>query len=157
VLARQIDADYAGRTLTLVVVLKGAAIFAADLARRLTIDTRFEFVAASSYGKGTRSSGAVALASVDTLDIAGRDVLVVEDIVDSGLTCRTLMEALHRRRPASLALCTLLHKQIGTTVVEIRYTGFAIPDRFVVGYGMDCAERYRSLPDICVLSLAGRS
>lgn len=134
-------------------MLKGAAIFAADLARRLTIDTRLEFVAASSYGKETRSSGTAALTSVDMLDIAGRDVLIVEDIIDSGLTSRTLIEALHQRGPASLALCTLLHKRVLKTAVEIRYIGFDIPDRFVVGYGMDVAERYRNLPDIRVLPL----
>jgi hypoxanthine phosphoribosyltransferase len=110
-------------------------------------------VAASSYGKETRSSGTVALASVDTLDLARRDVLVVEDIIDSGLTCRTLLDALRLRAPASLALCTLLHKQAAKTAIEIRYTGFDIPDRFVVGYGMDHAECYRNLPDISVLTL----
>jgi hypoxanthine phosphoribosyltransferase len=135
-------------------VLKGAAIFAADLARRLTIATRFEFVSASSYGAETRSSGTVGLSAVGTLDLSGRDVLVVEDIVDSGLTCRTLIEALRQRGPASLALCTLLHKQVADTAADIRYTGFDIPNRSVVGYGLDYAERYRNLPDICVLSLA---
>jgi len=153
-LARQIDADYAGRHLTLVVVLKGAMVFAADLVRRLTIPVTIEFVSASSYGAATRSSGNVALGAPDTIELAGRDTLIVEDIVDSGLTCRALIESSRQRGPASLALCTLLRKQIaGAAPIDISYTGFTIPDRFVVGYGMDYAERYRNLPDICVLNL----
>jgi hypoxanthine phosphoribosyltransferase len=133
-------------------VLKGAAIFAADLVRQLTTPIAMEFVTASSYGQEVRSSGSVRLATPDTLDLAGRDVLVVEDIVDSGLTYRRLMEALSRFHPGSLALCTLLHKQqVAPAAVDIRYTGFEIPNLFVVGYGMDYAERYRNLPDICAL------
>jgi hypoxanthine phosphoribosyltransferase len=155
-LARQIDADYDGRHLTLVVVLKGAMIFAADLVRRLTIPVTIEFVTAASYGDAQRSSGKVALGADDTIDLAGRDVLIVEDIVDSGLTCCALIDSLRPRGPASLALCTLLRKQVaGAVPIDIRYTGFTIPDRFVVGYGMDYAERYRNLPDICVLKLDG--
>jgi hypoxanthine phosphoribosyltransferase len=154
-LAREIDADYRGRALTLVVVLKGAAIFGADLARQLTIPVAMEFVTASSYGTEVRSSGSVRLATPETLDLAGRDVLVVEDIVDSGLTYRRLMETLSRFGPASLALCTLLHKEVARAGVDIRYAGFEIPNLFVVGYGMDYGERYRNLPDIRVLALPG--
>jgi hypoxanthine phosphoribosyltransferase len=150
-LAREIDADYRGRTLTLVVVLKGAAIFAADLVRQLTIPIGIEFVTASSYGREVRSSGQVRLATPETLDLAGRDVLVIEDIVDSGLTYHRLLETLGQFAPASLALCTLLKKQVARPTVEIRYTGFDIPNLFVIGYGMDYAERYRNLPDIRVL------
>ena len=141
--------------LTLVVVLKGAAIFAADLVRQLTIPLTMEFVTASSYGKEVRSSGSVNLATPETLDLCGRDVLVVEDIVDSGLTYHRLMETLGQFAPASLALCTLLRKQVDRATVDVRYTGFEIPNLFVVGYGMDYGERYRNLPEICALSLAG--
>jgi hypoxanthine phosphoribosyltransferase len=154
-LAHEIDVDYRGRALTLVVVLKGAAIFAADLMRQLTTPVAVEFITASSYGREVRSSGSVRVATPETLDLVGRDVLVVEDIVDSGLTYRRLMETLGQFSPASLALCTLLQKQATRTTVEIRYAGFEIPNQFVVGYGMDYAERYRNLPDICVLNLPG--
>jgi len=141
----------------LVVVLKGAAIFAADLMRRLTVPVRVEFVTAASYGAEARSSGRVDLTPPKTLDLAGHDVLVVEDIIDSGLTCRTLLADLRRREPARLALCTLLHKEVGRSAVDIRYTGFDIPDKFVVGYGMDYAERYRNLPDIRVLAFSAEA
>jgi hypoxanthine phosphoribosyltransferase len=152
-LAREIDVDYRGRMLTLVVVLKGASIFAADLMRRLTIPVTVEFITAASYGREVRSSGSIKVATLKTLDLAHRDVLVVEDIVDSGLTYRRLMETLSEFAPASLALCTLLHKQVARTTVDIRYAGFEVPNLFVVGYGMDYAERYRNLPDISVLAL----
>jgi hypoxanthine phosphoribosyltransferase len=154
-LAREIDADYRGRALTLLVVLKGAAIFAADLMRQLTTPAAIEFITASSYGRQVRSSGSVRIATPETLDLTGRDVLVVEDIVDSGLTYRRLMDTLSQFAPASLALCTLLQKQVARPTVDIRYAGFEIPNLFVVGYGMDYAERYRNLPDICVLTLPG--
>lgn len=158
VLARQIDADYCGRAVTLVVVLKGAAIFAADLMRRLTIPVAVGFVTASSYGETTQSSGTVRLDGTDRLDLAGRDVIVVDDIVDSGLTGRRLLARLQRHGPATLALCALLHKPCRTIgAVDIRYLGFAIPDRFVVGYGMDHAERYRNLPGIYVLHPGGQT
>jgi hypoxanthine phosphoribosyltransferase len=152
-LAREIDVDYRGRSLTLVVVLKGGAIFAADLMRQLTIPVAVEFITASSYAREVRSSGSVRVATPETLDLAGRDVLVIEDIIDSGLTYRRLMETLARFAPASLALCSLLRKQVGRPTVDVRYVGFEIPNSFVVGYGMDYAERYRNLPDISVLTL----
>lgn len=128
-------------------------IFAADLMRRLTAPVAVEFISASSYGREVRSSGSVRVATPETLDLAGRDVLVIEDIVDSGLTYRRLMETLGQFGPASLALCALLRKQAARPTVDIRYTGFEIPNMFVVGYGMDYGERYRNLADICVLSL----
>jgi len=135
------------------VVLKGAAVFAADLARRLTIPVRIEFVSAASYGPATQSAGTVAINGHAALDIAGRDAILIEDIVDTGLTTRTLLDRLQTLGPARLDLCALLHKP-GRTVepVAIRYKGFEIPDRFVVGYGMDYAERYRNLPDVRVLT-----
>jgi hypoxanthine phosphoribosyltransferase len=135
------------------VVLKGAAVFAADLARRLTIPVQIEFVRAASYGAATQSAGNVAVDGDAALDIAGREVLLVEDIVDTGLTTRALLDRLHTLGPARLDLCALLHKPSRTVApVAIRYKGFEIPDRFVVGYGMDYAERYRNLPNVCVLT-----
>jgi hypoxanthine phosphoribosyltransferase len=152
-LARRIDADCHGKRLTLVVVLKGAAVFAADLMRALTIPFRLEFVTASSYRERTRSSGRVALGALDAIDIAGRDVLVVEDILDTGLTSTALIERLARSRPASLALCALLDKRNGRAPeLPVAYAGITIPDEFVVGYGMDYAERYRNLRGVYTLS-----
>lgn len=121
--------------------------------RELAIPVAVEFITASSYGREVRSSGSVKVATPESLDLTGRDVLVIEDIVDSGLTYRRLMETLGQFQPASLALCALLHKQVARTTVDIRYAGFEIPNRFVVGYGMDYGERYRNLPDIRVLTL----
>jgi hypoxanthine phosphoribosyltransferase len=152
-LARRIERDYAGRSVTLLVVLKGAAIFAADLLRELALPATIEFIGASSYGAETRSSGRVALRGLGRIDLRGRDVILLEDIVDSGLTARKLMNRLRRRGPVSLALCTLLRKRIANGVpVTIAYQGFEIPDRFVVGYGMDYAERYRNLRGVYILS-----
>lgn len=133
-------------------VLKGAAVFAADLMRALTIPFRLEFVTASSYRERTRSSGQVALGALDAIDIAGRDVLVVEDILDTGLTSTALIERLARSRPASLALCALLDKRNGRApALPVAYTGITIPDEFVVGYGLDFDNYYRNLPDIVTL------
>lgn len=148
-LARRIDADYPGVPLCLVVVLKGAFVFAADLARRLATPATIEFVAASSYARGTRPSAGVVLSGADGLDLAGRHVLVVEDILDTGQTGATLVAALRRREPASLALCALLRKPgAGAGEVPAAYVGFDIRRDFVVGYGMDYAQRYRDLPGI---------
>ena len=155
-LARQISEDHRGEPLTLVIVLKGATVFAADLMRRIETPFVIDFVRASSYGKAARSSGTVALGDeVRRLDIAGHDVIVVEDIVDSGLTITALVAALEKLGPKSLDVCALLHKHVaGAKPVTIRYKGFDIPDEFVVGYGMDYAERYRNLPGVCRLTLA---
>src|SRR5579883_798848 len=139
-LARAIDADYRGRSVTLVVVLDGAFIFAADMVRHLTVPVSLAFVRARSYGAATRSSGWVQVSGLAALDLAGRDLILVEDIVDSGLTARTL------------ALCALLHKKNGGASPALaRYLGFTVPDRFVVGYGMDYAGRYRNLPGVYAL------
>lgn len=148
-LAGQIAEDHRGAPLTLVIVLKGATIFAADLMRQIGIPFVIDFVRAASYGKAAQSSGTVALSDEALLDIAGHHVIVVEDIVDTGLTMAALLAALRRLGPTSLDVCTLLHKHVDTAnPVEIRYKGFDIPDAFVVGYGMDYAERYRNLPGV---------
>ena len=152
-LARQIEHDYRGREPMLLVVLKGAAFFATDLMRQIEIASTIEFIGAASYGAATRSSGKVALRGLDRIDLHGRDVILVEDIVDSGLTAQALLNRLHRRAPASLALCALLRKRVANAVpVTIAYQGFEIPGRFVVGYGLDYAERYRNLRGIYTLS-----
>ncbi|HEX3863472.1 MAG TPA: hypoxanthine phosphoribosyltransferase [Stellaceae bacterium] len=159
-LARQIDADYRNATrehpLCLIAVLKGACIFAADLMRHLTVPVTLEFIAASSYGKGTRSSGAVALDGVARLDIAARPVLVLDDILDTGLTIAVILDRLRALGPASLELCMLLRKPAdGRPDLPVRYVGFDIPAEFVVGYGMDHAERHRNLRGIYKLILSG--
>ena len=148
-LAGQITDDHRGAPLTLVIVLKGATIFAADLMRQIGIPFVIDFVRASSYGQAARSSGTVALSDEARLDIAGQHVIVVEDIVDTGLTISALVAAIEQLGPASLDVCALLHKRAaGAREVDIRYKGFDIPDQFVVGYGMDYAERYRNLPGV---------
>ena len=156
-LGRTIDADYRDRPLVLVVVLKGACVFVADLMRRITIPFALDFIAASSYGKGTRSSGTVALGGLDQLDrldIGGRHALVIEDILDTGLTSAAILDALRQRGPASLGLCALLRKPAAAALdLPVAYVGFDIPDNFVVGYGMDHAERYRNLPAVYRLAL----
>jgi len=148
-LARRINADYRDRQLGLVVVLKGAMVFTADLLRRLDIPVTLDFVSASSYGAATRSSGHVGLAGLDRLDIAGRDVLVIEDILDTGRTSAAILDRLQGQGAASLGLCALLRKPGATALtLPVRYVGFDIADDFVVGYGMDYAERYRNLRGI---------
>jgi hypoxanthine phosphoribosyltransferase len=155
-LARRIDADYEGKPLSLVVVLKGACVFAADLMRQITIPFTIDFIAAASYGARTRSSGQVALSGLDGLDLAGRHVLVVEDILDTGRTSAGILDRLRLGGPASLALCTLLRKPAAAALdLPVGYAGFDIPDDFVVGYGMDYAERYRNLRGIHRLILDG--
>lgn len=149
----EISADYQGRDLLLVGVLKGAVFFMADLMRRLTVPCEIDFMAISSYGAATDSSGVVRILKDLDINIAGRDVLVVEDIIDSGLTLSYLMRNLRARRPASLEICSLLTKPERREIdVPVKYVGFEIPNRFVVGYGLDYAERYRNLPYIGVLS-----
>ena len=152
-LAAQIDADYAGRELLLVGVLKGAVMVMADLARAIRLPVQMDWMAISSYGSGTKSSGVVRILKDLDTDICGRHVLVVEDIIDSGLTLSWLMGNLRSREPASLQVCVLLRKpgadQMG---VEVAYTGFDIGDEFVVGYGLDYAEKYRNLPFVGTLA-----
>jgi tRNA(Ile)-lysidine synthase len=151
-LARNVDADYAGRELLLVGVLKGAVMVMADLARALTVATSMEFMAVSSYGSSTSSSGVVRILKDLDRDIAGLDVLVVEDVIDSGLTLSWLLRNLRSRQPASVEVLTLLRKPEAAQVqVPVRYVGFDIPSVFVVGYGLDYAERYRDLPYVGTL------
>ena len=152
-LAAQIDADYAGRELLLVGVLKGAVMVMADLARAIRLPVQMDWMAISSYGSGTRSSGVVRILKDLDADICGRHVLVVEDIVDSGLTLSWLMGNLRSREPASLQVCVMLRKPGAAEMgVEVAYTGFDIADEFVIGYGLDYAERYRNLPFIGTLA-----
>ncbi len=151
-LARRLDADYAGRELLLVGVLKGAFVLIADLARHLTVPVSIDFMAVSSYGSSTRTSGVVRILKDLDIDIEGRNVLLVEDIVDSGLTLNYLLRNLRSRRPASLEVLALLTKPSQQRVdLPIRYQGFAVPNVFVVGYGLDFAELYRNLPFIATL------
>jgi hypoxanthine phosphoribosyltransferase len=148
-LAKEIDADFHGREPMLVGVLKGAAMFMSDLARALERPSTMEFMAVSSYGSGTQTSGVVRILKDLDRDIAGQDVLIVEDIIDSGLTLSWLLKNLRSRNPASIAIVTLLRKPEAVKVdVDVRYVGFDIPNEFVVGYGLDYAERYRDLPYI---------
>jgi hypoxanthine phosphoribosyltransferase len=151
-LGEQISADYAGRDLLLVGVLKGAVFFMADLMRNLSIACEIDFMAISSYGASTDSSGVVRILKDLDINIEGRDVLVVEDIIDSGLTLSYLMRNLEARAPATLEVCALLTKPERREIeVPVRYVGFEIPNRFVIGYGLDFAERYRNLPFVGVL------
>jgi hypoxanthine phosphoribosyltransferase len=151
-LGEEISTDYAGRDLLLVGVLKGAVFFMADLMRNLTIPCEIDFMAISSYGVATDSSGVVRILKDLDINIEGRDVLVVEDIIDSGLTLSYLIRNLEAREPASLEVCSLLTKPDRREIdVPVRYVGFEIPNRFVIGYGLDFAERYRNLPYVGVL------
>jgi len=151
-LGDEISGDYEGRDLLLVGVLKGAVFFMADLMRNLTIPCEIDFMAISSYGDSTDSSGVVRILKDLDINIESRDVLVVEDIIDSGLTLSYLMRNLEAREPASLEICALLTKPERREIdVPVRYVGFEIPNRFVIGYGLDFAERYRNLPYVGVL------
>ena len=151
-LADELRAQYVGKDLVLVGVLKGAIMFLTDLARALRLPLEMDFMAVSSYGNATQSSGVVRITKDLDGSIEGRNVLVVEDIVDSGMTLRYLMENLRGRNPASLRVCTLLNKRVERKAdVAVDLVGFEIPDRFVVGYGLDYAENYRNLPYIGVL------
>jgi hypoxanthine phosphoribosyltransferase len=153
-LGRSIASDYAGRELVLVCVLKGSFVFCADLARSIDLPLRIEFLGVRSYGDATVSSGVVEITQDLSRAIEGEHVLVVEDIVDTGLTSAFLLEHLQTRRPASVRLCALLHKPSRTQrAVPIDYLGFSIDDQFVVGFGLDHAQRYRNLPDLCILEL----
>jgi hypoxanthine phosphoribosyltransferase len=151
-LAAQIDADYAGRDLLLIGVLKGAVMVMADLARAIHLPIQMDWMAISSYGSGTKSSGVVRILKDLDTDITGRHVLIVEDIVDSGLTLQYLMRNLGSRNPRTLEVCALLTKPERRKVdLPTRYVGFEIADRFVVGYGLDYAERHRNLPFVAAL------
>jgi len=151
-LAGEIDTDYGGRDLLLVGVLKGAVMVMADLARALHSPVEMDWMAVSSYGSGTKSSGVVRILKDLDRDITDRHVLIVEDIIDSGLTLSWLMANLSSRGPASVEVCALLRKPDAAQVdVPVRYVGFDIPNEFVVGYGLDYAERYRDLPFVGLL------
>jgi hypoxanthine phosphoribosyltransferase len=154
-LGREISRDYEGRDLLLVGVLKGAIFFLSDLMRHIDVACEVDFMAVSSYGSATDSSGVVRILKDLDTPIEGRDVLIVEDIVDSGLTLQYLMRSLEARGPASLEVCALLTKPTRRKVeLPARYIGFEIPDRFVIGYGLDHGERYRNLPFVAALSEA---
>ena len=149
-LGEQITADYVGRPPLLVGVLKGAFVFMSDLARAIALPVEFDFMAVSSYGSATKTSGVVRIVKDLDIDLAGRDVLLVEDIVDSGLTLSYLRKNLKARNPASLEVCALLVREgRQKRAPNLRYVGFTIPPEFVIGYGLDVDERYRNLPFVC--------
>jgi hypoxanthine phosphoribosyltransferase len=151
-LAKEITDDYRGRDLLLVGVLKGAFMLMSDLARHITIPLELDFMAVSSYGSATKTSGIVRILKDLDLDISGRDVLIVEDIIDSGLTLSYLIKNLKARGPRSLEVCALLSKpEVQKVELDVRYEGFALPPVFVVGYGLDYGERYRNLPYVGTL------
>jgi hypoxanthine phosphoribosyltransferase len=152
-LGEEISDAYRGRDLLLIGVLKGAVFFMADLMRHLTVPCEVDFMAISSYGAATDSSGVVRILKDLDINIEGRNVLVVEDIIDSGLTLSYLIRNLESREPASMEICALLTKPSRREIdVDVRWVGFEIPNRFVIGYGLDFAERYRNLPYVGVLS-----
>ncbi|MBR6238213.1 MAG: hypoxanthine phosphoribosyltransferase [Lachnospiraceae bacterium] len=151
-LGEKISSDYAGKQVHLVCVLKGGSFFMCELAKRITVPVSLDFMSVSSYGGDTKSSGVVKIVKDLDESIAGKDVIVIEDIVDSGRTLSYLLEMLSDRKPNSLRLCTLLDKPERRVVdVKVDYTGFEIPDEFVVGYGLDYDQRYRNLPYIGVV------
>lgn len=151
-LGEQITKDYAGKKLLVISVLKGAAVFMADIIREIKMPVRIDFMCVSSYGTGTTSKGSVKIIKDLDIDVKGYDILIVEDILDSGITLSNLIKVLESRNPNSVNICTLLSKPSRRKVeVPVRYEGFEVPDEFVVGYGLDYAEYYRNLPFIGVL------
>ncbi len=151
-LGKQISSDYAGQEILMIGVLRGAVIFMSDLARAIQVPVAIDFMAVSSYGVSTTSSGIVRILKDLDEEVAGRHILVVEDIIDSGLTLNYLLDNLRSRKPASIRLVTLLNKpERRKKDVHVDYNGFSIPDHFVVGYGLDYAEKYRNLPFIGIL------
>jgi hypoxanthine phosphoribosyltransferase len=151
-LGRRISEDYAGKELVLVGVLKGGFIFLADLMREISIPVDMDFIAVSSYGESTRSSGVVRIIKDIDLDVVGKHVLIVEDLVDTGLTLRHLKDLFNTRGPKSVKICTAFDKPSRRKVeIEVEYNGIEVPDKFIVGYGLDYAGRYRNLPDVCTL------
>jgi hypoxanthine phosphoribosyltransferase len=156
-LGKQITTDYSGKDFVLVGVLKGAYAFYADLARAIRIPMRVDFIVVTSYGSQAKTSGKVKMVTELTEDIKGKDVLLVEDIVDSGLTIQYLVKQLSKRKPRSVKICTLLSKPERRTVdVPLAYIGFNIPDKYVVGYGLDYQQKYRNLPYLAVLDVEGK-
>ena len=153
-IAKQIEKDYEGEELLVVGILKGASVFVSDLIRNINLDVNIDFMSVSSYGNGTESSGTVRILKDLDVDIANKNVLIVEDIIDSGLTLSNLVKELGIRNPKSLKLCTLLDKPERRTVnIPVDYVGFVIEDKFIVGYGIDWAEKYRNLPYIGSVNL----
>lgn len=151
-LGEQISRDYQGKSVHLICVLKGSVFFTCELAKRITVPVTLDFMSVSSYGDGTESSGRVKIAKDLDEGIEGKEVIVIEDIIDSGRTLSYLLALLNARKPGSLKLCTLLDKpDRRVTEVTVDYTGFEIPDKFVVGYGLDYAQQYRNLPYIGVI------
>ena len=152
-LGAQISEDYKGKKVKLICILKGSVFFTTELAKRITVPVEFDFMQCSSYGSSTKSSGVVKIVKDLDEPIEGQDVIVIEDVVDSGNTLSYLLTNLSHRNPSSIKLCTLLDKPSRRTKeVHVDYTGFVIPDEFVVGYGLDYAQRYRNLPYIGILS-----
>lgn len=152
-LGQRITDDYRGRDLLLVGVLKGAFMLMSDLAREIALPLEFDFMAVSSYGSATRTSGVVRILKDLDYEISGRHVLLVEDIIDSGLTLKYLLKYLKTRRPATLEICALMCKEgIQKVNIDVRYEGFRIPPVFVIGYGLDHEQRYRNLPYVAVLN-----
>ena len=151
-LGKQISQDYEGKNPILITVLKGAFIFMADLVREVTIPCTLDFMAVSSYGGGTETSGKVRIIKDLETNIEGKDVIIVEDILDSGVTLSHLIELLNARKPSSIKICTLFDKPERHKVeIDVAYQGTVVPNEFIVGYGLDYAEKYRNLPDVCVL------
>ena len=151
-LAGEIARDYEGRDLVLIGVLKGSFVFLADLVRNISIPHTIDFIAASSYGSASVSSGTLTITKDITLPVSGRDILLVEDIIDTGTTLAWLKEALKKRGPRSVAICAFLDKkERRETEIDAEYVGFTIPKGFLVGYGLDFDEKFRYLPDVCVL------
>jgi hypoxanthine phosphoribosyltransferase len=157
-LAAQIEADHRGKDLVLVGVLKGAFVFISDLARKIDLPLAVDFIALSSYGEATESSGIVKITSDLTRPIEGKHVIVVEDIIDTGLTMRYLLDNLATRHPASVKICSLLSKPSrARTRIPVRYLGFEVPDQFVVGYGLDAGEKFRNVPFVGVVKASAES
>jgi len=151
-MGKQISSDYEGHELVLIGVLKGSVMFMADLMKELTIPCSMDFMAVSSYGNSTTTSGVVRILKDLDFEIEGKDVLIVEDIIDSGVTLKYLMEYLNRRKPKSLDIACLLNKPERRKVdMDVKYLGFDVPDYFLIGYGLDYAEKYRNLPYIGIL------
>lgn len=151
-LAKAIEADYLGKDLLVIGVLKGANIFMCDLIRKINLPIQIDFIAASSYGSSTESSGVVKIVKDLDYSIEGKHVLIVEDIIDTGLTLKYLEENFKSRKPASLQICTLLDKpERRKADIKVKYVGYEIPDEFIVGYGIDYAEKYRNLPYVATL------
>ena len=153
-LGQEISKDYEGKEIHLICILKGGVFFACELAKRISVPVSLDFMSVSSYGADTKSSGVVRIVKDLDEPLEGKDVIIVEDIIDSGRTLSYLIEILKKRNPASLRLCTLLDKpERRVTDVKVDYTGFNIPDEFVVGYGLDYAQKYRNLPYIGVVEI----